>query len=527
MTDWKKNFPLPVIRSGQEQAIEFALETFKTKKYVVLEAPTGAGKSMIGVTLARTLAKFSSGDFKTGSYFLTTQKMLQDQYLTDFAPPKGELVSIKSAANFQCSYHSERTCSESRNALNAMGSLAHGTRWFKTCMGQCPYKQAKKDFIEGVEGVTNYSYFLLDSGLEPRQFLVCDEAHTIADAICKWISIDISKKFITTALSLDIPKFKTDADLYQWVVKTYHPELTIYHTMLKETIQNDMDMSGEINAKIAKRFDTVDRHFHKMVEFIQFYYPEGWIVTDSEKSISFKPLDAAKYSNSLFRMGEKCLLMSATILDIDMFCKDLGIDKNDVGFLRLDSTFPIENRKIDYVPMGKMSKASQEASLPNLISGVDIILDGHPNSKGIIHVGNFVVGKAIYEGSKHKSRFLLQDEFNKEMILAEHFSSTKPTVLISPSMTEGVDLKDDLSRFQIVAKLPFPYLGDKYVKAKFDKQDGWYDYVTLRAFVQSIGRSVRHETDWAATYILDECFDYFYKKNKHRLPKYITDSIKL
>ena len=166
MTDWKKNFPLPVIRSGQEQAIEFALETFKTKKYVVLEAPTGAGKSMIGVTLARTLAKFSSGDFKTGSYFLTTQKMLQDQYLTDFAPPKGELVSIKSAANFQCSYHSERTCSESRNALNAMGSLAHGTRWFKTCMGQCPYKQAKKDFIEGVEGVTNYSYFLLDSGLE-------------------------------------------------------------------------------------------------------------------------------------------------------------------------------------------------------------------------------------------------------------------------------------------------------------------------------------------------------------------------
>lgn len=527
LTDWKRHFPLPIIRSGQEQAIEFALEAFKTKKYVVLEAPTGAGKSMIGITIARALTKISlDPDCKSGSYFLTTQKMLQDQYLSDFAPPKGNLLSIKSATNFQCSHHTERTCSESKSALNILGTQAYGTQWFRTCMNQCPYKKAKKDFVEGTEGVTNYSYFLLDSKLDKRQLLVCDEAHTIADAVCRWISIDISKRFATSGLGLKIPKFRKDQDIFDWVKKTYYQELIIYHSKLKEAINNEMDMTGMVDPKSAKRYDTIDRHYVKMVEFFQSYDSDGWIINESDKTLSFKPLEAANYSENLFRRGEKCLLMSATILDINMFCKELGIDPNNVAFLRLDSTFPAKNRTIEYVPMGKMSQKELQQTMPKMISGIDVILEGHAKEKGIIHCGNFLIGKAIYEGSKHKSRLLLQDETNKELILANHFNSSKPTVLISPSMTEGVDLKDDLSRFQIVAKLPFPYLGDKYVKAKFDKQDGWYEFVTLRTFVQSIGRSVRHEKDWASTYILDECFSYFYQKNKHRLPQYIVDSIK-
>ena len=50
----------------------------------------------------------------------------------------------------------------------------------------------------------------------------------------------------------------------------------------------------------------------------------------------------------------------------------------------------------------------------------------------------------------NKRRLLVTDpEIQRDEVIAEHVNSTKPTVLISPSSHTGLDLKDDLSRFQI------------------------------------------------------------------------------
>tara|TARA_Y100001938_G_scaffold30629_1_gene41606 strand:- start:165 stop:473 length:309 start_codon:yes stop_codon:yes gene_type:complete len=92
--------------------------------------------------------------------------------------------------------------------------------------------------------------------------------------------------------------------------------------------------------------------------------------------------------------------------------------------------------------------------------------------------------------------------------------SKEATVLLSPSMTEGVDLKEDLSRFQIICKVPFPYLGDKLVRKKMNKWDWWYDLQTAKTIIQSVGRSIRSESDSAVTYILDSSWERFYGKNK-------------
>jgi Rad3-related DNA helicase len=81
-------------------------------------------------------------------------------------------------------------------------------------------------------------------------------------------------------------------------------------------------------------------------------------------------------------------------------------------------------------------------------------------------------------------------------------------------MTEGVDLKDDLSRFQIIMKVPYPYLGDKLIKKKMNKYDWYYGYATAKTVVQSVGRSVRNDKDVAVTYILDSGFNWFFEKNE-------------
>ena len=85
-------------------------------------------------------------------------------------------------------------------------------------------------------------------------------------------------------------------------------------------------------------------------------------------------------------------------------------------------------------------------------------------------------------------------------------------------MTEGVDLEGDASRFQIVCKVPYPYLGDKLVKKRMNKWPWWYPFQTAKTVIQSVGRSVRSESDTAVTYILDADWERFYERNKKLFP---------
>ena len=72
---WKQYFPFNTIRKQQEDAINFVLEQFKTKRYVLLESPVGSGKSAIALTVAKY--------FKS-AYIITPQKILQQQYIKSF-----------------------------------------------------------------------------------------------------------------------------------------------------------------------------------------------------------------------------------------------------------------------------------------------------------------------------------------------------------------------------------------------------------------------------------------------------------
>ena len=149
-----------------------------------------------------------------------------------------------------------------------------------------------------------------------------------------------------------------------------------------------------------------------------------------------------------------------------------------------------------------MSFKSIDKTLPVMKQMIESILDNHKNEKGIIHTHSTKIASYLSKNIKN-SRILVAHGKDRDKILKKHISSKKPTVLISPSMAEGVDLKGDLSKFQILCKIPFPFLGDKVVKKKMSKWDWWYNTQTIRTIIQSVGRSIRSESDTAVTYILD------------------------
>jgi Rad3-related DNA helicase len=91
-------------------------------------------------------------------------------------------------------------------------------------------------------------------------------------------------------------------------------------------------------------------------------------------------------------------------------------------------------------------------------------------------------------------------------------------------MTEGIDLAEDLARWQVLCKIPYPYLGDPQVARRMELDPGWYDWRTCLSVVQAYGRSVRSEDDFAVTYLLDADFPSYLRRQRERLPQWFLEA---
>lgn len=531
--EYREFFPHPTVRSEQDISVAFVLDAFlnQGKKYVVLELGTGCGKSAIGVTVGRYLTNLRKDredeDYLSGAYTLTTQKVLQEQYINDFGAPPGRMASIKSASNFQCEFYKGNTCGES---LRILRSEKSGTPFWKKCTFDCCYKREKKAFLESPESITNYSYMLAETmyggKITPRDLLVLDEGHNVESELSKFIEVIVSEKFAKDVLKLEWPKVTSDKATARWIRETYNPTLTQYITRVKEMLEKfKLEEKIKEFVGIAKQHEMLDKHSCKIHRFLEMYTEDNWVMNVLEadgrslRKFEFKPVDVGPYSEELlFRFGKHVILMSATIVNRDVFCSQLGIPLGEVAFLSLDSPFPIENRPIFYAPAGSMARSSIDKTLPKMAEMVKFILEQHKGEKGIIHTHTFKIAKFIKKNVKSR-RLIIHDSSNREEMVKKHMESDKGTVLISPSLAEGIDLKDDLSRFQIICKIPFPYLGDKLVKKRMARNRLWYPYQTAKTIVQAAGRSVRSQNDHAVTYILDANWDMFFSRNSNMLPE--------
>ena len=101
------------------------------------------------------------------------------------------------------------------------------------------------------------------------------------------------------------------------------------------------------------------------------------------------------------------------------------------------------------------------------------------------------------------------------------------SVLVGPTLNEGIDLPDDLCRFIIIFKVPYPSLSSRLVRAKQKLFPLWYNSTTSNNIIQGIGRGIRHKNDWCTTYILDACFSYLYAQTKDQYSKQLQNRIKI
>ena len=263
---------------------------------------------------------------------------------------------------------------------------------------------------------------------------------------------------------------------------------------------------------------------------------KNWIVSDIKKEgdevvrVELKPLDVSPYCKRVFRRCGKTLMMSATILDKDAFCRSLGLATEEVKFIQVPSDFPLQNRSIHPLNIAYLNSDSlkQQEIQIKIAMAIDNLMTLHSKYKGIIHTTSYRQLDFIKQNISQTNRYRLLEtnpDIQRDEVIAEHVETIKPTVLISPSLYIGLDLKDDLSRFQIITKVPYPNLGDRWINEKRKISGQWYTWQTALRLVQGYGRSIQSKEDWAKTYVLDSAFLPFVRKNKNILPHWFIQAI--
>lgn len=522
--DWKKHFPFKEIRKEQEQAIEFALNAWenKKKKFVILELPTGSGKSGIALTLARYYKEKNLGKDIRSTWITTPQKVLQEQYTKEFR----DVSSIWSSSNYTCVNNPDITCDLGaifRSFLPKQQQFAY----------KCDYFEAKKAFLKNDISLTNTSYFYnavkYTTDILKRELLIVDECHNLDASITDFVSLSFDKRHIVQKLQLPWISSQSFDDVMIWIREVYRVNLKQRLELAQSEFEAARNEPDAKKLQVVKKIEYFDRTLCQVNRCIDRADPNDWVINfgqDNEKGeiVTISPIFSKLYTDELlFDLGKKILLMSGTILNKEMFCNNLGIKLNDVEFLSVGSPFPIENRKIYFPFVGSMSYKNIDATLPTMLKSINIIMDHYKDKKGVIHTNNYRIANYIKKNIKSK-RLILHNSENRLEMLNLHIKSKEPTVLISPSFTEGIDLFGELSRFQILCKIPFPFLGDKYITEKKRRVYKWYEMETAKTIIQALGRSVRSTDDYADSYILDADFTFFYNNNKNIFPRWFTEA---
>lgn len=564
-------FPFPSARSGQVETVMKIREKTEEGYRVLVNGGTGFGKSPTMMALAATYGS---------AYILVGKNDLVEQYRRDFERLE-HVGFLKSKAQFRCSIIPGQSCHDAdaeckRVRLQAMkfvkggeGSvhpvllhpsqaLAMKTEDARIAVEEalearpCPYSQ-NRDFalvqnytvMTVAMALTVFSYLGNFPPLRQRDIIIVDECSELESELMGFFETVLNTKRIFEA-TLSHAEFRPRDEAFlpiptnleeveEWV-KAMHGIISPLMSDLEENPAAYDQRRATAIRSVHRNLIAVRLAFrlklplHFEIEHTGFYGPADR-GHDTYKII-VKPLECRGLYDRVFgAYGRRHVFCSATTGTPEVWQATHQMNQA-VTYLEVGSPFPKENRPIIYKPLGKMTKAQIDRDLPEYCQQIVALCqqDGqgdprfnHKHQKGLIHTYTTRIADALLEafynaGLAKRVTALKGSGAQRAEIMAMFKASDQPKILISPSAMLGISLDDDAGRFQIIAKTPYPYLGDPGVKYRQDNIKDWYSWQTSKDIIQACGRVVRSPTDWGITYIVDEAFANHLRWNGKQFP---------
>jgi Rad3-related DNA helicase len=506
-----KNFSGKPFRQFQEEAIRFIQES--TKPICVIQAPTGAGKSLIGMCAGAAAGEFT---------YLVSSKQLQSQLHHDYP----EVEVMKGRNNFSCLWRPGHTCDDCINSQI--------TRCPHKAM--CSYEVQKNRVIQAKWRLLNYHYYLYESNYVGRfsgsPILICDEGDLLEGLLANFVSLRVPGRLIEK-LQISPPRFKTAEarhGIESWVdwaeneagAKVYQ-RLSAIRQMLK-SINNSSSPNLSRLKREEKQLETIDNRLRIFTQNVN----EDWLFEEKSGAYIFRPtwIPDELAQQFFFQHAERFVLMSATFPPVNILGKLLGRPPGDFDYFEVPSTFPVENRRVWLNPVANLTHKTFDEEVEKTLGGILEVASDHLGEKGIIHTVSYKLANTIMD--QGLDRFITHNGDTREEIIELFKKSDQPLILVSPSAERGLDLPDDLCGFIIWAKAPFLYLGDKLVSRRvYGSQTGklWYRSHCAQTIVQGCGRGVRHQGDKCVVYILDQQIHRLILDNRFLFPDYFMEAV--
>lgn len=552
------------INQTQRPVIERILLAYLNNKHFILEAPTGIGKTMIAIIVMNTIRRYSN--YKANGYVCTSSKALQDQLEADIQRFNlNKWAVLKGQANYFCAKNGkpfpQREC-QKYSMVKAYEELE--------CGSQCEYLQRRMAAIQSTCAGLSYPYWLTTMNFvfgsigsfapfQPRDVTIMDECHQLSSILQGMFTIEIRETYLIDLEKMQdyllylLPPEKVDlakraneirkailelsADLFNpskslaetlGTLEVFKLQLKDYCMLCETAIKrfDDAHPTSEM-LELSKLRRLVERESNRWMT-IQYFLDttkgeEEWIVRKFSKFGAHNKLEIqtlkeeSLFNKHVHAFTNFVLYMSATIGDIPTFAMNMGLQPDKYDYMYMQSNFDFSKSPIYKVkPSLSMAMKFKDKNMHELLSRMLYICEElHPNDNGIVHTVNFEISEKFKEfvtqNAKQPGRFLFYDDSKSKEQQLDLLKHMHAGIIVGPSLIEGLDLKDDLSRFCIIAKVPYPSL-DEFNTKRMQLVPGWYEWKTLTSFLQAIGRSVRHRNDWAITYLMDSCFEFLFKK---------------
>jgi len=496
-------------------------------KCILLDAPTGAGKSLINATFGRLMK----------SFYATPQINLIDQIKGD-ANLRRYFTEIKGRQNYRCYHDANRNCS--------IGLCKQYKKFECERASVCPYWIQKLKALEANSVLMSFAYFILEGKTDTiysfgnRKLAILDESHSIGRYVLNHVNLVVAPYSLPyefySKIRNDIPKQINSLDELKYYIMAI---LVLIESEEEKYSYEQQTLAGlSLGRTIGKikldDFKSKARTFLESLEETEWVWQVNYTTFKGVPSrrVIAQPLYSRLFMRDMvWKRADLFIISSATILDAGRFIREVGLDRllkfNEILHLSVPSVFPVANRPIINLSVGKMTIGKRKENIPKGIEILEGIIDLEKGKNIAVHARSYSFAKAIANGisEKYKPLLITHTSETREKALRK-WKNSKGKVFICVAFTEGQDWKYDICRAQVLFKVPYPDLRDKRVARRLElKQWNWYYDITLKEVIQSYGRAVRSEYDKARFYVIDSSFWGLLKRCKRHLPKWFEEAL--
>lgn len=506
-----------------------------------LSAPTGAGKSLI---LYGTMAVIAE-TFSRKSFFTTPLNALIDQIQSDgFIDP----ITLKGKNNYNCVHHLDYGTSVDNAICQSSDDFECEHKDQHHEQGGCPYYGRKNAALRANEVVTNLSYLMansmipdtIDSKFDPRELLIVDECQSIEDFALQFVTVAVSENSIAHFEMDQIeepPRTENMEQLTEWLRAEVCPRV--------RRRKDALDAKENRTDDEQKELESTQRFLRKAEHLLTDIAENHWVVhreADDEWKVEFEPIHIGQFLDKfLWSQSQKVILSSATIPKSG-FPEEIGLSESKVSTVEVESTFPVERRPVyTHTTVGKMTMNERDRTIPKMANKIAAIARHHEDHRGFVHCRSYKLAGRIYDNLPQdiKLQTRIQDADNREESLDEWLDTAIDEkgfgeddggrVFLSVAQEEGISLDDWRTRWQVIAKASYPYLGPEAKRANYRLNElndwNWYASNAVIDLQQAAGRGMRSKTDFCYTYTCDTSVAEMIEKNKWQFEDWFLEAI--